>query len=120
VAGMLNQVGYAAYSSVQQNMDAVRSHFCRVIRILSFFAFPVFWGISSISPDLVDVVLGQRWEPAVIPLQLLSLVMPIRMIAHGSGGPLGAIGKPHIGTLNVLIALVAMPPAFFIGTYYWG
>lgn len=120
VAGMLDQVGLAAYSSVQQDMDIVRSHYLKTIRILSFLSFPVFWGISSISPDLVAVVLGQRWEQAIVPLQVLSLVMPIRMIAHGSGSPLAALGKPHIGTINLLIALVLMPPAFFIGTYYWG
>lgn len=120
VSEMLNQVGFAAYSSIQHDMAAIRSHFLKVIRILSFISFPLFWGISSISPDLVRVVLGSRWEKAIIPLQLLALVGPIRMIGHGSGGALNAIGKPHIGTLNLLIALVIMPPAFFIGTYYCG
>lgn len=120
VAVMLNQVGLAAYSSVQQDMNVLRSHYLKVIRILSFLSFPVFWGISCVSPDLVPVVLGQRWEQAVIPLQLLSLVMPIRMISHGSGSPLTAIGKPHLGTVNLLITLIVMVPAFYIGTVYGG
>lgn len=120
VSEMLSQVGFAAYSSIQHDMSAIRSHFLKVIRILGFLSFPIFWGISSISPDLVMVVLGSRWEKAIIPLQLLALVGPIRMIGHGSGGALTAIGKPHIATLNLLIALVIMPPAFFIGTYYGG
>ncbi len=120
VSEMLNQVGFAAYSSLQQDLAAIRSHFLKVTRILSFLSFPVFWGISSISPDLVMIVLGSRWERAIVPLQLLAVIMPIRMIGHGSGGVLTAIGKPHLGTLNLLIALVIMPPAFFIGTYYDG
>lgn len=120
VSAMLDQVGFAAYSSIQTDIAAIRSHFLKAIRILSFLSFPVFWGLSAISPDLVVVVLGKRWEPAIIPLQLLGLVMPIRMIGHGSGSVLTAIGKPQIGTLNTLMALVIMPPAFFIGTYYGG
>src|SRR5699024_11814178 len=80
VAAMLNQVGLAAYSSIQQDMHAVRSHYLKVIRILSFLSFPVFWGISCIYPDFVPIVLGDRWGQAIIPLQLLSLIMPIRMI----------------------------------------
>lgn len=120
VAGLLNQVSLAAYASVQQDMDVVRSHLCKAIRILSFLSFPVFWGISGISPELVIAVLGQRWEPAIIPLQLLSLVMPLRLISHGGGTALEAIGKPHIDTLNLFIALVIIPPALFIGAYYWG
>lgn len=115
----LNQVGLAAYSSIQHDMDSIRAHYLKVIRLLSFVAFPVFWGISSISPELVTVVLGPRWEQAVVPMQLLSLIMPLRMIGH-SGSPLTAIGKPQIGTLNHFISLILMPPAFFIGAYYGG
>lgn len=120
VSELLDQVGFAAYSSVQHDMAAIRSHFLKAIRVLSFLSFPIFWGISCIAPDLVMVVLGQRWERAIVPLQLLALVMPIRMIGHGTGSPLTAIGKPQIGTVNVLVALAIMPPAFFIGTYYGG
>jgi O-antigen/teichoic acid export membrane protein len=120
VSEMLDQVGFAAYSSIQHDMAAIRSHYLKAIRILCFISFPVFWGISSISPELVMVVLGRRWEPAIVPLQLLGVIMPIRMMGHGSGSVLTAIGKPQIGTLNLLIALAIMPPAFFIGTYYGG
>jgi len=120
VAELLDQVGFAAYSTVQHDMAAVRSHFLKAVRILSLLSFPIFWGISSISPELVDVVLGKRWEKAILPLQLLALVMPIRMIGHGTGSPLMAIGKPQIGTLNMVIALAIMTPAFAIGTYFGG
>jgi O-antigen/teichoic acid export membrane protein len=119
VGEVLNQVGLAAYSTIQHDMAAIRSHYLKVVRILSFVAFPIFWGISSVSPELVNVVLGHRWTPAIIPLQLLSLVMPFRMVSH-SGSPLSAIGKPQIATLNHLITLVLMPPAFIIGAYYYG
>jgi len=46
--------------------------------------------------------------------------MPIRMVGHGTGSPLLAIGKPKIGTLNTFIALVIMTPAFAVGTYFGG
>lgn len=120
VSELLNQVGLAAYSSVQDDMAAVRSHYRKAIRIISILSFPIFWGISSISPDLVNVAIGQRWEPAIIPLQLLSLVMPIRMISHSGTGTLAAIGKPHIGTINVLVCVIIMVPSFYIGTLYGG
>lgn len=117
---LLNQVGLAAYSSIQHDMERIRANYRKGLRILSFFAFPVFWGISSISPDLVTVVLGERWQPAIIPLQLLSLLMPLRMVSHAGGGALTAIGKPQIGAGNLLIALLMMTPAFFVGAYYGG
>jgi O-antigen/teichoic acid export membrane protein len=120
VSALLNQIGFAAYSTIQHDMAAVRSHYVKVIRILSFVSYPIFWGLSAISPELVMVVLGARWEHAIVPMQLLGLVMPIRMIGHGTGSVLTAIGKPHIGTINLSIAIIIMPPAFFIGTWYGG
>ncbi len=120
VSELLNQVGFAAYSSIQDDMIAVRSHYLKAIRILAFLSFPIFWGISAVSPEVVVVILGKRWEPAVVPMQLLALLMPIRMIGHGSGSVLTAIGKPQIGVINVSIAMLIMPPAFFLGTWYGG
>ncbi|HET7267496.1 MAG TPA: lipopolysaccharide biosynthesis protein [Oleiagrimonas sp.] len=120
VGGLLNQVGLVAYSSVQTDLSVVRSHFLKVVRTLSFVSFPVFWGMSSVSPELVNVVLGQRWAAAIIPLQLLGLVMPLRMVAHGNSEALPAIGKPHLGTAYQLMAVLLMPPAFFIGAWYGG
>lgn len=116
VSELLNQVGLAAYSSVQDDMPTLRSHYCKAIRILSVLAFPIFWGISSIAPDLISVVLGTRWEPAALPLQLLGLIMPVRMVERSGSGALEAIGKPQLGTLNVLICLLIMVPSFYVGT----
>lgn len=120
VSELLTQVGLAAYSSVQEDMPALRSHFRKGVRVLSVLSFPIFWGLSSVSTDLVDVVLGKRWERAAVPLQLLSLMMPIRMISHAGSGSLSAIGKPHLGMVNTSITLVVMVPAFYFGTVYGG
>lgn len=120
VSEFLGQVGFAAYSSIQDDMPAIRYHYLYALRIMSFLSFPVFWGISSIAPELVNVVLGKKWAAAIIPLQLLAIIMPIRMIGHAGGSVLTAIGRPGIGTLNVFIALLIMPPAFFLGTRYGG
>ncbi|MES1930679.1 polysaccharide biosynthesis protein [Salinisphaera dokdonensis CL-ES53] len=120
LSGLINQVGLAAYSSVQADIEIVRAHYLKVVRLISFFAFPVFFGLSSVAPELVSVVLGVQWEPAILPLQLLTLVMPLRMISNAGSPALEAIGKPEIGTGNLVIASVIMPPAFLLGTVMGG
>lgn len=120
LSGLLGQVGFAAYSTVQHDLAVVRANYLKVLRMISFFAFPIFFGISSIAPDLVPVVLGEQWRPAILPLQILSLIMPIRMISTAGGSVVEAIGKPQVGTVNLMIACVLMPPAFFVGAWYGG
>src|SRR5699024_6893038 len=117
VGGMLNQVSLSAYSSVQNDMPVVRSHYFKAIRVLSFISFPIFWVMSCVSPEIVTVILGPKWSNAILPLQILSLVMPIRLLFEASNPPLEAINKPHIATLNVFIVFMLMPPAFFVGAF---
>lgn len=120
VGEILNQVSLPAYAAVQQNMETLRSHYYKTIRILSFISFPVFWGLSSIAPELVNVVIGRRWEAAVVPLQLISLTVPMRAVAHGGAAAMEAVGKPHVHTVNSFIGMLIMIPAFLVGTLYWG
>jgi O-antigen/teichoic acid export membrane protein len=119
-AQILSQVGLVAYASEQQDLAAIRFHFLKVTRTLGFIAFPVFWGISSVSPEFVHVVLGERWDSAIIPLQILSIVMPMRMLAGTVSSPLEAIGKPHLLTIMQSASLVIMPLSFLIGAWYGG
>lgn len=118
-SSLMNQVGLAAYSMVQADRSAIRFYYCKAVRMVAFFSFPVFWGISSISPELVNVVLGETWQPAILPLAILSLIMPTRMIASAGSAAFEGIGKPQIAAGNVLITFLVMLPAFLIGVQ-WG
>ena len=86
---------------------------------MSFLAFPVLWGMSSIAPELVAVLLGDKWKLAVVPFQLLSLVIPIRMISNLMAPAVMGLGRPDISFYNTLLAFVVMPLVILIFTH-WG
>ena len=65
------------------------------------------------------MILGAKWTAAGVPLQLLALVMPIRLISALLPPALGGIGRPDVSAGNFLIAAVVMPVAFVIGCQ-WG
>jgi O-antigen/teichoic acid export membrane protein len=81
--------------------------------------FPVLWGISSIAPELVQVLLGGKWLAATVPLQLLALIMPVHMFAPFMNTAADAMGRADISTKQVFIASMVMPVAFLIGCQ-WG
>ncbi|WP_336511698.1 oligosaccharide flippase family protein [Candidatus Accumulibacter phosphatis] len=82
VSGILNQVAFPAFSKIQNDSATVKLHVLKSVRILSFLSFPVLWGISSIAPEIVQLLLGPKWEPAILPLQILPMIMPLRMISN--------------------------------------
>ena len=118
-SGIINQVAFPAFSSIQQDIEKVSTYFLKAVRIGSFFAFPILWGMSSIAPNLITILLGDKWQIAVLPFQLISLVIPIRMISNMMSPMLMGLGRPDIHFLNVLIGSLLMPLSILIGVN-WG
>jgi O-antigen/teichoic acid export membrane protein len=119
-AGLINGVAFPAFSSIQHDVRKVRENLLLGVRVLSFFAFPVAWGISSIAPEMVDVVLGAKWKASAIPLQALALIIPFRMVGNFVGVVVQGRGRPDITLRNTIWASILGPPVFLIGTYFGG
>ncbi|MDQ3185264.1 MAG: lipopolysaccharide biosynthesis protein, partial [Pseudomonadota bacterium] len=119
VLGIINQVAFPAFSRMQNDVRKVGENVLLGIRILSFFAFPLMWGISSIAHEIVQVILGAKWTPSAIPLQVLGLIMPLRMITNFVPAAIQGMGRSDILLRNAIWASVILPLAFLIGVN-WG
>jgi O-antigen/teichoic acid export membrane protein len=118
VNGIISAVTFPAYARARERPGALRSQLSKTIRILSVIAFPVFAGISVVSQDAILVVLGEQWAPAVVSMQLLSLVMPLKMILSSIQTALNSAGRPDITFAIVVVATVLIPGAVVAGGRY--
>ena len=119
ISVVFNQVALSAFARIQTDRVKVASHFLKAIRVVSFMSFPSTWGISCIAPELVAVLLGDKWQMVALPLQLLTVVVPLRMIANLMDPAVIGIGRPDISLFNVLLASVLVPLGVIIGVH-WG
>ena len=119
LGGTINEVGFSAYSRVQNDMSALRSHYCKAAQAASFFGFPVCFGISATAPVAVPLILGPKWEQSILTMQLVSLVIPMRQLNVLNTPALLGIGRPDINVVNLIFALLIMPAAFLLGSR-WG
>jgi O-antigen/teichoic acid export membrane protein len=119
VMPLLNQVALPAYSRLQHDPSAVGYYFLKVVRIVALLSFPFFLGLATIAPEFVRLILGERYEGAILSLTLLSLLMPVRMISNLFPSVVFAMGRPRLELGNTLFGLLVMPVAFFIGVR-WG
>jgi len=115
---MLNEIAFPAFARLQDERERVGDILLQSVRLLSMFAFPVFWGIAAVAPEIVNVFLGAKWAPAILPLQLLSLVMPVRMIGQLMSPTLQGVGKVKLVVLNQLFACLVMIAAFLVGVQF--
>ena len=114
-AGLVNSLAFPAFASLQHDMRKVRENVLLGITFLSFFAFPVSWGMSSIAPEVVNVVLGSKWTLATIPLQALAIVIPFRVLGNFVAIVLQSLGHPGVLLRNALWGCCVGIPFLFVG-----
>lgn len=119
VGSILHGVGLPAYSKLQDDIEQAGTYVLKASRIISFVAFPMFLGISCIAPELVTLALGERWLLAILPMQLLSIVVPLRTLSISLAPAVTGTGRPDVNVKTLAVACVIMPASFYIGAQ-WG
>jgi O-antigen/teichoic acid export membrane protein len=119
VGGIINQVALPAFSSIQSDRSLAGAHFLKAVRVMFFVTVPIFFGMSSIAPEIVGVFLGDRWLEAIIPFQIIAFVVPLRMVRSLMAPAVNGLGRADISLFNDVVAFVLLPTGFLIATL-WG
>jgi len=114
---VLREVAFPAYSrlSASGEYDRIGQYACTANKIVILTTAPIFFGVSAISPELVNVFLGSKWTDAIFPLQVLTLILPLRASYELLQPALIGIGKIKIALINSLTLVIVMCPFFFWG-----
>jgi O-antigen/teichoic acid export membrane protein len=116
---VINPVAFPAIAQLQHDLPRMRRRMLEAIRLLGLGGIPVLWGIGAVAPEFVTVVLGSQWRSAIMPLQLIAMVAPLRMIATLCATAVSALGRADIELVNTLVSLAVFVAAFMIGVQ-WG
>jgi O-antigen/teichoic acid export membrane protein len=119
LARVIRPIAFPAFAQVQHDTTTALNYLHKAIRLLAFVTFPIFFGISAISPEITDVILGQKWHDAALPLAVLSLGMLLRPIGFLVPSFLIGTGEFAASFKNVVFASVLFPAAFLVGSH-WG
>jgi len=118
ISQVFNQVMYSAFARLQHEPKRVAAQWIRSVQLVSFVILPIAWGMSCVARDAVSVVLGSRWAPAVLPLQLICLAIPFRLVAGFATTVAQSRGRADITLRIAVVSSVVMPAAFLIGCRY--
>jgi PST family polysaccharide transporter len=69
----VNAVLFSGFSRIQEDDERVVRGLLRVITYLSMIAYPLMIWLFFVSPSLINVIYGEKWLPAVLPLQIMCL-----------------------------------------------
>ena len=117
---IVGRVMFPAYATLQRDKSAFRDAFLSNVRRVALVSLPVGVGILLAAHPIVVAVFGRRWEPAVVPLQILAVFGLIRAFAGTTGPVLQAAGRPQLIALLNVWQLVALCAALFTLTPAFG
>jgi O-antigen/teichoic acid export membrane protein len=119
IQSILNAVAFSAFSSIKQERETAAGYLSRAVGLIAVVAAPVFLGLSAVAPELVPILMGQQWTVSIIPLSILSLALPLRMVEHVIDIFLQASGRAGTHLWNMLFGLAMITIAVLVGAQ-WG
>jgi len=120
VTQIISRVAFPAFSKVQDDVDRLRAGYFRAVQLSTTVGFPMAAGIAAVTPQFVQVVLGNQWGPMIPLMQVLAVAAGLRVFAANSGAVFKAVGRPDLDVRlqafkTATIALAIFPAAEHFG-----
>lgn len=119
IALLLMRVTGPLFARIQTDFGLVRRYFLFISDALALSVFPLVLGLAVVAPEMVRVVLGPRWDLAVVPLEWLAVFMTIRTLNGLMSQVLISLRFTTFSLWISLITFVIMPTSFFVAAH-WG
>jgi O-antigen/teichoic acid export membrane protein len=120
ISRTMSTVAFPTFVKIRDDPVRLGVAFVEHMRYLLFVIAPVSFGLAVAAPEFVRLVLGPRWEPATVALQLLCLCALFRGIGGVCGNIFVSYGKPVYLALSSSLVLVLMVPAGYFGMKFRG
>ena len=117
---VLSQITYPAYSKIQDDLPKLREAYLRVFQLTLFVSIPVAATIFLLTPEFVNIFLGQKWMPIVPLIRVLVFASILRSIAATTGPIFRALGKPNIDTKWQIARFSVLFALLYSFTTKWG
>lgn len=119
LTGITTTVAFPAFSRLQHDPEKMRRVFYQAVQYTSLLAFPAFFGMSAVAPELVLALFGPKWIPSVPVMQILALIGILHSVSLFNASVLTAIGKPSWQLGLMLITSISNVIGFLLAVR-WG
>lgn len=108
---VINPILFPAFSRLQGQPEQAGYYLDRALSFASIFVFPIMIGLACVATDFVLVVLGEKWSEAILPLALISLAMPFRMVTNFIRPVMNGMGRADLNLKSSALTLALLLPA---------
>ena len=106
---------FPGFAAVNHDPALLRRSYVDWTAVMVLLTFPIPIGLALVAPDVVRVLLGERWLPVVALLQILACAGIFRASVAGAQLMLIAMGKPRPAAIVAVLRAVVLIPLVVVG-----
>ncbi|HCS65800.1 MAG TPA: colanic acid exporter [Cellvibrio sp.] len=122
IQGMVNpiitRVGFPLIAQVQADIPRVRAIYLKTLNMTAATNAPLYVGIAFFAPEVVRIVLGDKWLAAADLLRLLAVWGFLRSTGNPVGSLLLGMGRADLSLKWNLGMLFVIPPVLWVGSQF--
>ncbi|HKW98492.1 MAG TPA: lipopolysaccharide biosynthesis protein [Bryobacteraceae bacterium] len=115
ISSVINRVTFPSFSAMQDDLQAVSSHWLSVTHKLALLNFPLLCALAVNAEDFISLVLGPKWLPAVPIVQLLCVVSALKSLTSITINLACARGRTDMNFQFTLANALLLPGSFALG-----
>ncbi|HQQ66885.1 MAG TPA: lipopolysaccharide biosynthesis protein [Thermotogota bacterium] len=100
------RIMFPAYSKFQDNVYDLQYAYLKVLKHISFVAFPMGVGIFTMGSDFLSLAYGEKWIAAIPLLKILAFAGILNTVGLGNIPVFLAMNKPRLNFFYFLIQVV--------------
>ncbi len=108
--GVLGSVLLPSYVLIQADSERLSRAYLKSLRLISFIIVPVALGMLIVAPEMVATFLEPRWEPMVIPFQVLCVASMIKPLSATTSVLFTSTGKPGYNLKAGIVVILVLVP----------
>jgi lipopolysaccharide exporter len=115
---IITRVGFPLIAQVQHDLARVRSIYLKTMNMTASTNAPLYVGIAVFAPELVAVLLGDRWHGSISLLRILAIWGFFRSTGNPVGSLLYGMGRADLVLKWNTTLLFIIPPMIWLGSQY--
>lgn len=119
LTGVIGRVSYPILSSIQDDKPRLKNNYQKLIRSTMFITFILMLGMAAVSEPMIITLIGEKWRPSIIYLQMLSFVGMMYPLHALNLNMLQVSGRSDLFLKLEVIKKILAIPTIVIGVI-WG
>jgi O-antigen/teichoic acid export membrane protein len=120
LARVVGNVMFPTFSKIQDDKDRLKRAYLHSLKYFSMVIFPASFGLMLLAPEFTTVVLGEKWIPAIVPMQILCVAGLCQALSVLDRDIVNSKGMPKINAKLDVTYLIILGVVLYPLVKLWG